>query len=146
MDYSICNGLSFKSYGLKSGVTVYDVNCIWCINFPTRLSECSYLDIGHWKIEDLIFGIGKFHLNAHVKECFPRFSLNFIRGIGQVDGEIMETNWFPFNKIAGFARVMTPSHRSEVYDDYMRDANWKKIVGIGKCIYNIIYLYKLKYY
>ena len=45
----------------------------------------------------------------------------------------METNWNPFNKIVGFASVMAPSHRTEVYDDYMRDANWKKLVGIGKC-------------
>ena len=84
-------------------------------------------------MEDLTFAIGKFHLNAHVKESFPRFSPNFVEGIGQVDGEIMETNWNPFNKIGGFARVMAPSHCTEVYDNYMRDANQKKLVGMGKC-------------
>ena len=55
--------------------------------------------------------------NAHKKECFPRYTLNFIRGIGQADGEIMETNWHPPNKIFSFACSMTPSHRAKIYDD-----------------------------
>ena len=27
---------------------------------------------------------------------------------------------------------MSKAHRQETLDDYMRDANWKKTVGIGK--------------
>lgn len=94
--------------------------------------QSSYLDLGHWRKEDLLYAIGKFHLHAHIKECFPCYSLNFIQGAGQVDGEIMETNWAPFNHVAGLARTMTQVHCREIYDDYMREANWKKIVGMGE--------------
>jgi len=40
---------------------------------------------------DLIPAVGKFHLAAHVPSCFAKFSLNFVQGAGQLDGEILET-------------------------------------------------------
>ena len=55
-----------------------------------------------------------------------------MKGAGHIDGEIMETLWSGMNKISGAARSMGKSHRQEVLDDYMRDSNWKKTVGIGK--------------
>ena len=130
MDYSICNALRFNSKGLVKAVSIYDIVCQWFRNFFLRLDQSSYLNIGHWAAEDLTFAIGKFHLHAHIKECFPRFSLNFVKGIGQVEGEILETLWASFNPIAGYARTMTKGHRGEIYDEHMRDWNWKKIVGI----------------
>ncbi|KAI6127047.1 hypothetical protein F5141DRAFT_1200686 [Pisolithus sp. B1] len=59
-----------------------------------------------------------------------RYSLNFVKGAGHLDGEILETLWAPFNKISPTARSMTQAHRQEVYDDHMRDSNWKKLVGL----------------
>jgi hypothetical protein len=56
----------------------------------------------------------------------------FLKGAGHIDGEILETLWASFNKISPSARLMTLAHRQELYDDHMRDSNWKKLVGIGK--------------
>jgi hypothetical protein len=36
------------------------------------------------------------------------------------------------NKVSGSIRAMSKAHRHEVLDDYMRDSNWKKLVGIGE--------------
>jgi hypothetical protein len=44
----------------------------------------------------------------------------------------MEMLWSGMNKVSGAARSMSNAHRQETLDDYMRDANWKKTVGIGK--------------
>jgi Kyakuja-Dileera-Zisupton transposase len=76
--------------------------------------------------------IGKFHLADHVDTCFSKWTLNFMKGAGHIDGEIMETLWSGMNKVSGAARSMSKAHRQETLDDYMRDANWKKTVGIGK--------------
>jgi hypothetical protein len=76
--------------------------------------------------------IGKFHLADHVDSCFSKFTLNFLKGAGHIDGEIMETLWSGMNKVSGAARSMGKSHRQETLDDYMRDSNWKKTVRIGK--------------
>jgi hypothetical protein len=79
----------------------------------------------------LFAAVGKFHLGAHVLECFWEFSLNFIEGAGQVDGEILETLWASLDKVVGSTRNMSRAHRQEVLDDYMNDSNWKKLVGAG---------------
>jgi len=55
-----------------------------------------------------------------------------MNGAGHIDGEIMETLWSGMNKVSGAARSMTKAHRQETLDDYMRDSNWKKTVGIGE--------------
>ncbi|KAN0105201.1 hypothetical protein V8E52_011274 [Russula decolorans] len=58
----------------------------------------------------------------------------FLKGAGHIDGEILETLWASFNKISPSARSMTLAHRQELYDDHMRDSNWKKLVGIVKTL------------
>lgn len=55
-----------------------------------------------------------------------------MKGSGHIDGEIVETLWSGMNKVSGAARSMSRAHRQETLDDYMRDANWKKTVGIGE--------------
>jgi hypothetical protein len=75
--------------------------------------------------------VGQFHIGAHVKDCFWKYSLNFIVRNGSVDGEIMETLWSLFNKAAVMARTMSISQRWEFLDAHMRDINWKKMVGMG---------------
>jgi hypothetical protein len=67
--------------------------------------------------------VGKFHLGAHVKKCFWKYTLNFVVGAGQIDGEIMETLWSLFNKFAVMARAMSKAHRVEILNEHMRDVN-----------------------
>ena len=108
---------------------IYNVGCQWIINFLQRLKESCHLSV-HEKMK-LIVAVGKFHLSAHIQECFVKYSLNFVQGAGQLDGEIMETLWSPFNSILGLARTMSMASRHQLYDDHIRDSNFKKIVGIG---------------
>ena len=75
--------------------------------------------------------VRKWHLAAHVSECFHKFSLNFVEGAAQVDGEIMETLWSVLDDVAGITQAMLIAHHQEVLDDYMNDSNWKKIIQIG---------------
>jgi hypothetical protein len=131
VDYSLCGGLNFNSSGLREALAIYDVWCQYSVHFDGRLCDASYfLELD----PDLkLFGaIGKFHLADHVDRCFSKWSLNFMKGAGHIDGEIMETLWSGMNKVSGAARSMSKAHRQEMLDDYMRDANWKKTVGIGE--------------
>jgi Kyakuja-Dileera-Zisupton transposase len=82
---------------------------------------------------ELLVALGKFHLSAHIQECFVLYSLNFMYGSGQIDGEILETLWLPFNFISALAGTMSMASHHQLYDDHMRDSNWKKIAGIGEC-------------
>ena len=80
---------------------------------------------------EIIPAVGKWHLTAHIAKCFAKFSLNFIEGSGQVDGEIMEMLWYGLDQVAGLTQGMSVAHRQEVLDDYMNDSNWQKMIRIG---------------
>jgi hypothetical protein len=130
IDYAICNTLKYQSFGLPQALVIYDIGCQWIINFQKRLKQSHHLSIP--EVMELLVAVGKFHLSAHIRECFVLYSLNFIYGSGQLDGEILETLWSPFNFISAPARTMSMASRHQLYDDYMRDSNWKKIVAIGR--------------
>ncbi|KAI6124226.1 hypothetical protein EDD16DRAFT_1703920 [Pisolithus croceorrhizus] len=129
-DYSICNALGYGSEGITKALVIYDVGCQWSVNFWSRVKNSPSLLLP--PALEIVPAVGKFHLAAHKHSCFPRYSLNFVKGAGHLDGEILETLWAPFNKISPTARSMTQAHRQEVYDDHMRDSNWKKLVGLGE--------------
>ena len=131
MDYAFCQAISEISE--KQGLlAIYDVACQWSKHLQKRVSDSRFLSMPDF--DELLIAIGKFHLGGHVQECFPKFSLNFISGVGQIDGEILETLWAQIDKVAGITRAMTKSHQQEVLNDNMLDSNWKKWVGIGMFI------------
>ncbi|KAI6011485.1 hypothetical protein EDC04DRAFT_2609884 [Pisolithus marmoratus] len=105
----------------------------WSVNFRSRVKNSPSLLLP--PALEITPAVGKFHLAAHKLSCFPRYSLNFVKGAGHLDREILETLWAPFNKISPTARSMTRAHRQEVYDDHMMDSNWKKLVGMGEIFF-----------
>lgn len=127
-DYSICQALSRNAEGVDNARVLYDIFCQWHIHFPDRVAKSDYLVLPPgMKVGG---GVGLWHLNGHDPKCYPRFSPHFMLGIGNIEGEMMETLWAPLNKTSGSTRHMTPAHRHEVLDKQMNDSNWTKLVGI----------------
>lgn len=128
MDYAICGAIGWFNTILVA-LIIYDICCQWSIHFQERVSKSRFLSL--WEGFEVMPAVGKFHLGAHIRECFSKFSLNFIEGSGQVDGEIMETLWAVLDRVSGMTRSMSKSHRSETLDAFMGDGNYKKLVRIG---------------
>ncbi|KAJ7929409.1 hypothetical protein B0H13DRAFT_1859628 [Mycena leptocephala] len=117
---------------IKEFLLIYDISCQWVIHWISRFMNGKYLFFP----KDVVLtpAVGKFHLGADILAYFWEFSLNFMEGTGQVDGEILETLWASLDKVVGSTRSMSHAHRQEVLDDYMNDWNWKKLVGAdGSC-------------
>ena len=133
IDYAVCQSIKTISPEQRV-IAIYDVACQWNINFEKRVEGSPFLEIPEGM--SIVPAVGKWHLGAHITECFPKYSLNFVDGIGQIDGEILETLWWPIDKVAGITRAMSKAHRQEVLDDNMYDSNWKKWVGIGEFLFN----------
>jgi hypothetical protein len=129
MDYAICQALGYNTDGLTEALVAYDVACQWSVNFDLRVEQGAHLQLPTGL--QYIPAVGKFHLAAHVEECFAQFSLNFVHGAGQQDGEVLETLWATLNKAAGSIRAMTKAHRQEMLDEHILDSNWKKLVTMG---------------
>jgi Kyakuja-Dileera-Zisupton transposase len=128
VDYSVCQALAQIS-GINKVLVIYDICCQWATHFQSRIEASKFLSLRGTL--ELIPAIGKFHLGAHIPQCFALYSLNFVKGSAQVDGEILETLWSSLNKVASSTRSMSKAHRQEVLDDYMNDSNWKKMVRSG---------------
>ncbi|KAI6106767.1 hypothetical protein EDD16DRAFT_1713087 [Pisolithus croceorrhizus] len=111
-DYSICSALGCGSERITKALVVYDVGCQWNVNFWSRVKNSPSLLLP--PALEIVPAVGKFQLAAHKLSCFPRYSLNFVKGAGHLDGEILETLWAPFNKISPTARSMTQAHRQEL--------------------------------
>jgi len=125
---AICQALNYIA-GTKTGLIIYDVCCQWIIYFMEKISQSRFLTLPeNFKITP---AVGKFHLGAHIRECFYKFSLNLIEGLGQIDGEIMETLWAFLDKVLRITRSASAAHCHELMDDYMGNGNWKKLVQIS---------------
>jgi hypothetical protein len=98
-------------------------------HFQQQVSESELLEL--WDSLEITGAVGKWHLAAHIAECFPKFTLNFVEGASQVEGEILETLWSGLDKIAGLAQAMSIAHHQEVIDEYMNDSNWRKLLRSG---------------
>jgi hypothetical protein len=129
IDYAICQALGYNTHRLKEALIAYDVACQWSINFDERVDHSAHLLLPSGLA--YIPAVGKFHLAAHREDCFAQFSLNFVQGAGQQDGEVLETLWSSLNKAAGSIRAMTKAHRQEMLDEHILDSNWKKLVNMG---------------
>jgi len=125
MDYSICQALKQFPHH-DQALIIYDICCQWLIHFRERVSESEFLNVTNSL--EITGAVGKWHLVAHIPKCFPRFTLNFIEGATQVDGEILETLWSNLDEVAGLIQAMSIAHGQEVLDTYMNDNNWRKII------------------
>jgi hypothetical protein len=133
VDYSFCQAAKYKTLHGDELLDIqnsYDIGCKWWINFLKRVEGSPKLD---WdERRRLIVAVGKWHLASHQRDCFCKFSLNFIIGAGHLDGEIMETIWSQLNDPARRARSMTLAHRLVFLEQHIRDMNFKKMVSMGK--------------
>src|SRR6202012_2942228 len=97
MDYSLCKALSYNMENIPVALVMYDIMCQYHVNFKDRVTRSPELSIpGSLELRT---GIGLFHIHGHQHSCLPRFSPSFICGAKQVDGDIIETLWAPFNNI-----------------------------------------------
>src|ERR1700683_3873957 len=115
IDFSVCQALSHIE-GSESRLLIYNVYCTWVLHLKEIVAKGEFLSLlEHFKLTPVV---GKFHLGAHIKECFYKYLLNFIEGSGQIDGEIMETLWFIMDKVLGMTRSMSWAHRQERSEEH----------------------------
>jgi Kyakuja-Dileera-Zisupton transposase len=96
-----------------------------------------------WDSLKITGAIRKWHLAAHIPECFTKFTLNFIKGASQVKGEILETLWSGMDEVAGLAQAMSTAYHQEILDEYINDSNWQKIIWMGRSLSSMYYYISL---
>jgi hypothetical protein len=111
----------------------YDIACQYWVHFFERMAahfpETWRVNAGSVKFR---FLVPKFHLPAHITGCHWRYSFNFMRFVGRTEGEALERGWPALNRLSSSTKEMGPGARRDTMDEHMGDANWQKVVSIGK--------------
>ena len=128
-DYSLCKALSYNMVDIPVTLVMYDIMCQYGVHLSERMDKSPELILD--KSLELRTGIGLFHIHGNQNLCLPRYSLSYIPGAKQVDGEIIETLWALLNNISQSICGMSLAHQQEVLDAHMNHSNWKKMVRIG---------------
>ncbi|KAG2109773.1 hypothetical protein BD769DRAFT_1630399 [Suillus cothurnatus] len=132
MDYALCKAAQHNMEGITRAVTFYDINCQYNKHFQVRVDRSQFLEM----VPELtiIPGIRLWHVHGHQDSCYVRYASNFIEGIGQIDGEIMETLWARLNLISPAARRMSSPHQKECLDYQMNDSNFCKMICMKRTL------------
>ncbi|KAA1479149.1 hypothetical protein DENSPDRAFT_886475 [Dentipellis sp. KUC8613] len=115
------------------GIMTYDIDCQYSPGLWDRVETLPHF-LHPVTIPELQFMIPKFHLPAHKEACHYTYSLNYLPGAAQSDGEAVERNWASVNGLASSTKEMTPGARQDTLNDHFGHANWRKNVGIGETI------------
>lgn len=108
---------------------LYNIWCHYHVHLLRRLRESPGISMPDGLT--VLGGIDQFHVHGHRRECYPRFSPNFIAGASVQVGDIIETLWVETNGISDSTRGMSAAHRQEVINDCMGDSNWNKQLRLG---------------
>ncbi|KDQ49848.1 hypothetical protein JAAARDRAFT_200500 [Jaapia argillacea MUCL 33604] len=130
MDYILAQALNLtKIPGVTPTMVLYDIICQYGVHVTKRfLENAQYLGLS--SALNLIMGIGLFHVHGHQDSCGSRYSPNYMIGVGQVDGEVIETLWARLNEITVSCRPMGHGHRTEMLDFHILNSNWQKTIGM----------------
>ncbi|KAJ7236450.1 hypothetical protein B0H12DRAFT_1026895, partial [Mycena haematopus] len=130
MDWIFASIIHRKDRRLRKVIS-YDIVCQWWKNLLKRLLELP----GMMRLEIVLklfrFVIPKMHIHSHTLACQLAFSLNWLLGAGQTDGEGIERPWANIGGVATSTREMGPGSRRDTLDDHWAFWNWCKLVSIG---------------
>ncbi|KAJ8503496.1 hypothetical protein ONZ45_g10817 [Pleurotus djamor] len=133
MDYCFASALRHHSPLLKLLVS-YDIACQWSKSVIERLKTLPPLIRLHLAMSWIRFAVPKLHIHSHTRQCQERYSLNYLPGVGQTDGEGVERPWANIGPMATSTRVMGPGARMETLNAHWGHWNWQKLVGLGSLL------------
>ncbi|KAF7330698.1 hypothetical protein MSAN_02447900 [Mycena sanguinolenta] len=130
MDWIFSSIMQHKHPGLEKVIS-YDIACQWwkklvacLLELPGKMRLAIVLKLLH-------FAILKMHIHSHTLACQLAFSLNYLLGAGQTDGEGIEQPWANIGGVASSMREMGPGSRRDVLDNHWGFWNWTKLTTIG---------------
>ncbi|KAJ7642651.1 hypothetical protein DFH06DRAFT_999477, partial [Mycena polygramma] len=112
-------------------VISYDIVCQWWKHLRGRLMVLPPIVRLEIILAITRFVIPKMHIHSHTVACQLLFSLNFLLGVGETDGEGIERPWANIGGVTTSTREMGPGSRRDTLDCHWAFWNWCKLIGIG---------------
>ncbi|KAI0749121.1 hypothetical protein C8Q74DRAFT_1212211 [Fomes fomentarius] len=129
MDYSLYQMMVFL-YGITTMLVLYDIWCFYRVHLQSCFRDSLAISLPDGL--ELLGGIDQFHVHDHHKECYARYSPNFIPGVGVQQTDVIELLWGNTNDIANSTRGQGTGSCQENVDNIMNDSNWNKLIRHSK--------------
>ncbi|KAF8215246.1 hypothetical protein K438DRAFT_1955238 [Mycena galopus ATCC 62051] len=113
-------------------IVSYDIVCQWFKNLEERLLLLPPLVRLQACMAIMRFVIPKLHIKGHLGDCQIEFSLNYVPGSAQTDGEGIERPWANIGGVASSTREMGPGSREDTLNCHWGYWNWEKILGLAE--------------
>lgn len=134
MDYIFGSAIQgFKT--LPRILISYDISCQWSINLGKRMGEDDWPS--DFKIPPstvIIPAVPKLHEASHEAANHQVYSLHYIPGAAEVDGEVPERVWGANNEVGKSTSGQAPGNRNDNIDDNFSFWNYEKIIGLGRTV------------
>jgi hypothetical protein len=132
MDYILHDALS--NIEVDRGCITYNIWCKYHVNLDKRAHERFDLNfIKSYKNKDLRGAIPKFHIMAHGLECHVPYLLNYMPGVGRLDGEGPEREWAATNELGRQTIENGPGAQHGVLNDHVNYLNFKRLNRLCEC-------------
>ncbi|KAJ7089513.1 hypothetical protein C8R43DRAFT_1142184 [Mycena crocata] len=115
-------------------VVSYDIVCQWWKYLKGRLAKLPPHLRLYIVMKLMHFVIPKMHIHSHTVACQVLFSLNFLLGAGQTDGEGIERPWANIGAVATSTREQGPGFRHDTLDDHWNYWNWVKLILLARLL------------
>ncbi|KAJ7302475.1 hypothetical protein DFH08DRAFT_977891 [Mycena albidolilacea] len=133
MDYIFGSVMRHHDPLLRKTIS-YDIVCAWWKFLFERLLLLPPLVRCFIVLHMIVFVIPKMHIHAHEWLCGLLYSLNFMLGSGQTDGEGIERPWANVGGIAGSTRIMGPGAQHDTIDGHWGHWNWQKLISLAEML------------
>jgi len=144
MDYALSQTMTIGgTKQIPRLLLLYDIMCQWGIHAKQRFALNG---LSMPKVNEILRGVGIWHVYAHVNRCFGRYAPIYLKHVGLVDGEILETLWSLLNQVSESCQTMSLASREETINFHMNDINRKKNMEMSKSHYHartsqLLYIY-----
>jgi hypothetical protein len=121
MDYALSQTMTIGGIDQVPRVLLlYDIMCQWGVH----MKKCFALNgLSMPNVDELLWGVGIWHVYAHINRCFGRYAPIYLKDVGLVDGEILETLWSLLNQVSESCQTMSLASREETINFHMNDIN-----------------------
>ncbi|KAF8193985.1 hypothetical protein K438DRAFT_1969276 [Mycena galopus ATCC 62051] len=133
MDWIFLSILSHLHPRLRKIIS-YDIACQWWKNLKSRVKTMPPRICLKIVLALMRFVVPKMHIKGHDHNCQTEYSLDYVPGSAQTDGEGIECPWAHIGGVGSSTKEMGPGSREDTLNGHWGSWNWQKLLGLGEAL------------
>ncbi|KAF8144424.1 hypothetical protein K438DRAFT_1992779 [Mycena galopus ATCC 62051] len=133
MDWIFLSILSHLHPRLRKIIS-YDIACQWWKNLKSRVKTMPPRIRLKIVLALMRFVVPKMHIKGYDHDCQTEYSVDYVPGSAQTDGEGIEHPWAHIGGVGSSTKEMGPGSREDTLNGHWGSWNWQKLLGLGEAL------------